>query len=874
MNSQCFLEQLSDGIQTNAQFVKDYEALTLPDAIVDTSTMDAKVVKRLMESGAIFAGSQSEGHRNIALRICTSFIQDSSRNQTIVAASELILMRLGNFPMLEKAIHDNGAKDFFNVARVKGVVPLIRLTPSIIGEVARKECDNELSIKGRATYLTDFQSQVFRTLSSKQNVSISAPTSSGKSFVLRRYIINEIISNDSLRVVYIVPTRALISEVQRRLRNLLLEYDVEDVMVLSTSWEVIGKSLPRRVVLVLTPERLQTIQGNSETPFKTDLLIVDEAQKIEDSQRGIILEDTVQNSIDSNPDMQVVFISPYVENPEKLNKVFLRGRASDAVPLKSGSSPVTQTLYFVEWHGNSVELDVVLPEIEGLRRPLWKLDNSVSVPTTHSKIKASFSHNFIKTNPTMIYCNTPAECRSTADAMSNLVSSAEGDAEIDDVVRYLRRYIHPRYYLSDYLKKRIGYHYGPMPPSVRIAVESLFSSLKLKYLCCTSTLAEGVNLPAKNIVIYRPKAGRTRKMKGIAFWNLVGRAGRLGKDFNGSIYCINTNEWDAEVKPDIGGREHEITSSMEEVLRRKKDQIVAYLKEELRAARSDDVATAVIRFLISEIRNENEKLVGDLLTRNEEIELEDLQGIVRIAQEIINKIEIPSSLVLKNSSIDPRLLNDLYLRVRDDPNAPIPVHPLNSKFRDRLRETLEYLDQFFQRNYTVSSSFFAFLGSMWAEEKTLGEIIAKRVEYLVENRKIKGTQAEINRVIEDIILFINNKLTYDICRDVKCYVDILRHVSEEKHRENIPSEKLGYYLELGAHNPTTLTLIENGVPRTEAILASRRIHRRDIQSYEECMTEIAKFTRELRSDIPSMIFNEAFKIQGDSKPITRTGPST
>jgi len=413
-----------------------------------------------------------------------------------------------------------------------------------------------------------------------------------------------------------------------------------------------------------------------------------------------------------------------------------------------------------------------------------------------------------------------------------------------------------------------------MPPSVRIAVESLFSSLKLKYLCCTSTLAEGVNLPAKNIVIYRPKAGRTRKMKGIAFWNLVGRAGRLGKDFNGSIYCINTNEWDAEVKPDIGGREHEITSSMEEVLRRKKDQIVAYLKEELRAARSDDVATAVIRFLISEIRNENEKLVGDLLTRNEEIELEDLQGIVRIAQEIINKIEIPSSLVLKNSSIDPRLLNGLYLRGRDDPHAPIPVHPLNSKFRDRLRETLEYLDQFFQRNYTVSSSFFAFLGSMWAEEKTLGEIIAKRVEYLVENRKIKGTQAEINRVIEDIILFINNKLTYDICRDVKCYVDILRHVSEEKHRENIPSEKLGYYLELGAHNPTTLTLIENGVPRTEAILASRRIHRRDIQSYEECMTEIAKFTRELRSDIPSMIFNEAFKIQGDSKPITRTGPST
>ncbi len=80
-----------------------------------------------------------------------------------------------------------------------------------------------------------------------------------------------------------------------------------------------------------------------------------------------------------------------------------------------------------------------------------------------------------------------------------------------------------------------------MPQFVRFYIKELFESKEIDLLCCTSTLLEGVNMPAKNIVLYSPKAGD--EMDRLSILNLAGRAGRLLKDYYGKIYCINVNEW-------------------------------------------------------------------------------------------------------------------------------------------------------------------------------------------------------------------------------------------------------------------------------------------------------------------------------------------
>jgi len=72
-------------------------------------------------------------------------------------------------------------------------------------------------------------------------------------------------------------------------------------------------------------------------------------------------------------------------------------------------------------------------------------------------------------------------------------------------------------------------------------IERLFRSGKIRLLVCTSTLVEGVNLSCRTIVLRGPQKGRGRPMEAHDFWNLAGRAGRWGNEFQGNIVCIDPN---------------------------------------------------------------------------------------------------------------------------------------------------------------------------------------------------------------------------------------------------------------------------------------------------------------------------------------------
>ncbi len=114
-------------------------------------------------------------------------------------------------------------------------------------------------------------------------------------------------------------------------------------------------------------------------------------------------------------------------------------------------------------------------------------------------------------------------------------------AKVNQVCELIAKIIHPEYYLIECIKLGIGYHYGNLPLIIRERVEELFKNGTVKYLFCTSTLLEGVNMPAKNVFIFSDKIGRKNISK-IDFWNLAGRAGRLGYEFYGNIFCLKIKE--------------------------------------------------------------------------------------------------------------------------------------------------------------------------------------------------------------------------------------------------------------------------------------------------------------------------------------------
>ena len=118
---------------------------------------------------------------------------------------------------------------------------------------------------------------------------------------------------------------------------------------------------------------------------------------------------------------------------------------------------------------------------------------------------------------TLVYANGPANTEKIAriiyDGLSNSFAGANVlDEELQDLSEFCRRSIHPKFLLVDLVKRGVAFHYGNMPTILRTEIERLFREGKIRFLVCTSTLIEGVNLACRTIVVRGPKKGPNNPM--------------------------------------------------------------------------------------------------------------------------------------------------------------------------------------------------------------------------------------------------------------------------------------------------------------------------------------------------------------------------
>jgi hypothetical protein len=150
---------------------------------------------------------------------------------------------------------------------------------------------------------------------------------------------------------------------------------------------------------------------------------------------------------------------------------------------------------------------------------------------------------------TLVYANRAADAEEIADLISQLVPTSESpDPELTELAELARKGVHPQYRLAPLVERGIGFHYGNMLSLIRLEVERLFRAGKIRFLVCTSTLIEGVNLSCRTIVLRGPRKGIGHAMEPHDFWNLAGRAGRWGDEFQGNIICIDPG--DSQAWPD------------------------------------------------------------------------------------------------------------------------------------------------------------------------------------------------------------------------------------------------------------------------------------------------------------------------------------
>lgn len=370
-----------------------------------------------------------------------------------------------------------------------------------------------------------------------ESFSYSGPTSMGKSYIMRMFLKAQVIGGEKKNFAIIVPTKALINEVREKIVDDLKEnLHARNYHIVTAAGDAALKcdDQGRNYIFIMTPERLLYLLIN-EKQVKLDFLFIDEAHKLSgNDKRSPFYYQFVHMLSEQEPAPHIIFASPNIPNPEIYLKL-IADSADQSNKLATTFSPVSQVKFIVNLDDKEVS---VYNEHTKTALPI----TSVALPDADlTDVLLRFEKDETgKEKSFIVYFSS---IRKTVTAARDFAANrtAKSNKELVDLSKDIKNEVHNDYYLADLVAKGIAYHIGYLPASIRQRIEKLFKAGIITALFCTSTLVEGVNLPADNLFITDNKNG-LKNMKAVDFRNLIGRVGRLEFNLYGNVFLVAASD--------------------------------------------------------------------------------------------------------------------------------------------------------------------------------------------------------------------------------------------------------------------------------------------------------------------------------------------
>lgn len=393
---------------------------------------------------------------------------------------------------------------------------------------------------------------------------VEMPTSGGKTLLAQFRMLQALnqFAPDKGWVAYVAPTRALVTQITRRLRR-----DFEPIGItveaLSSAVEVdaFENELLATVgdqsafdVLVATPEKLQLVVRNKKVTRPLALVVMDEAHNIEDVERGMRIELLLATIRRECERANFLLLMPYVPNSAELAN-WLSPDACRSISIGSSTWKPNERIIGLyqleraEGQGNwtmAYETLVTTPKavqlggrhrVDGVRPlsiPFSKAQSLIAQTGAMAKV-------FSKRGTSIAVANTIPRVWSMAQLVANELPSYDNiPKEIALVQRFLATEIGPEFELIEMLSHGVAVHHAGLPDEARALIELLAEEGFLRVLCATTTISQGINFPVASVFLASikhqlPHNPYQLQMKEREFWNLAGRAGRVGQDTIGVI---------------------------------------------------------------------------------------------------------------------------------------------------------------------------------------------------------------------------------------------------------------------------------------------------------------------------------------------------
>ena len=369
-----------------------------------------------------------------------------------------------------------------------------------------------------------------------KSVLVSAPTASGKTLIAMLSMMSYISKNKG-KIIYLSPLRALAAEKFsefKKLEKVALGNKIK-VGISTGDFENIEKNLEKNNILILTNEKMDSIiRHGAEWIDEIGLVIADEVHLIGDENRGATLEMilTQLKLLETKP--QIIGLSATITNSDEIaNWLGCNLIKNDwrPVPLAEGVCD-----------GGEITMS------DGKTFEVERSIRGTPIDLGVQSVKDG--------GQSLVFAETRTRSKSLATKAADAISQILAKKELTQLEKTSKKILSENEHtelvktLAILVKKGVAFHHAGLNQNCRETIETEFRNGTIKLLSSTPTLAAGVNLPARRVVIsnvnrYNAKVGANRPISILEYKQLCGRAGRPQYDkFGESIIVGNGNTED------------------------------------------------------------------------------------------------------------------------------------------------------------------------------------------------------------------------------------------------------------------------------------------------------------------------------------------
>jgi helicase len=404
-----------------------------------------------------------------------------------------------------------------------------------IEELLLPDSVKQIIIKSGITELYPPQAEAIKAgaLDGK-NLVLASPTASGKTLIAELCALKHILEKDG-KVLYLTPLRALASEKYEEFRkySALRKADGRKIRVgISTGdYDSSDNWLRRYDIIVATNEKADSLlRHRSKWMDEISLIVADEVHLLNDGDRGPTLEVVLARLMQINPDAQLLALSATIRNAEEaaewLNANYITTEWRPVV-LKEGVARQSEILFKdggatkIEKHSKNPTVNLALHIIKsGGQALIFASTRKSSVSLAK---KAAVEVKSLLSKPLRLFLERLAE---------QILATGER-TRISDL-------------LAELVRRGTAFHHAGLGGAHRRLIEKAFRNGKIKVLTATPTLAFGVNLPARMVIIndyrrYEPGYGYY-PISVLEYKQMAGRAGRPRYDKVGEAILLARTE--------------------------------------------------------------------------------------------------------------------------------------------------------------------------------------------------------------------------------------------------------------------------------------------------------------------------------------------